>query len=346
MTFETLVIFAVRAFYAFIVAIFVLPFVAIIAHIVREFRRLGAANDRLLASAIGVDLPPGAPAEIAFVAVASSTHAVWLDLAVDGSPPRFVLDLVVDANGERLYPADQVERLRMIRRLLDHGRRPARIVGASVEELSAMLDACLCPEGGTPAGRDDGLLQLVRLHRSVELAAALRQALLKQGLQRFVADLVPSPLDPGRPLWAMLVVDTALGGQALVLRIHPSIADRIALVGVVLALTDGVSGTEDRYPPPVASEDDDDDDHEHDVFWQAIWRPLADAVRGSARFALDLRDEWQDSPINRGPRSLYPYDPIRYFGGNIVRQAVLQNCLLYTSPSPRDRTRSRMPSSA
>ena len=95
-----------------------------------------------------------------------------------------------DANGERLYPADQVEKLRMIRRLLDHGRRPARVVGASVEELSTMLDACLCPEGGAPAGRDDGLLQLVRLHRSVELAAALRQALMKQGLQRFVAQTV------------------------------------------------------------------------------------------------------------------------------------------------------------
>ena len=28
------------------------------------------------------------------------------------------------------------------------------------------------------------------------------------------------------------------------------------------------------------------------------------------------------------------------------RQAICENCLLYTSPSPRDRTRSRMPSSA
>ena len=27
-------------------------------------------------------------------------------------------------------------------------------------------------------------------------------------------------------------------------------------------------------------------------------------------------------------------------------RAILQSCLLYTSPSPRDRTRSRMPSSA
>ena len=30
----------------------------------------------------------------------------------------------------------------------------------------------------------------------------------------------------------------------------------------------------------------------------------------------------------------------------IVLSGVYKNCLLYTSPSPRDRTRSRMPSSA
>ena len=29
-----------------------------------------------------------------------------------------------------------------------------------------------------------------------------------------------------------------------------------------------------------------------------------------------------------------------------IRKAITQSCLLYTSPSPRDRTRSRMPSSA
>jgi len=31
---------------------------------------------------------------------------------------------------------------------------------------------------------------------------------------------------------------------------------------------------------------------------------------------------------------------------NYTSPAVMQACLLYTSPSPRDRTRSRMPSSA
>ena len=95
-----------------------------------------------------------------------------------------------DANGERVYPPDQVEKLRLIRRLLDHGRRPAGVVGASVDELARMLDDCVCPPGAAPATREDGLLQLVRLHRSAELNAALRQALMKQGLQRFVADTV------------------------------------------------------------------------------------------------------------------------------------------------------------
>lgn len=46
--------------------------------------------------------------------------------------------------------------------------------------------------------------------------------------------------------------------------------------------------------------------------------------RTLASTALELHDEWQESPINRGPRSQYPPDPIRYFGGNLVRSAVLQ----------------------
>lgn len=48
------------------------------------------------------------------------------------------------------------------------------------------------------------------------------------------------------------------------------------------------------------------------------------AGRTLASTALELHDEWQERPINRGPRSLYPYDPVRYFGGNVVRTAVLQ----------------------
>ena len=51
------------------------------------------------------------------------------------------------------------------------------------------------------------------------------------------------------------------------------------------------------------------------------------------------------SPVRYVPEEL-PYDKLsdyNFFDGQL---ADLQPCLLYTSPSPRDRTRSRMPSSA
>lgn len=95
-----------------------------------------------------------------------------------------------DAKGERLYPADQVEKLHIIRCLLDRGQRPSKVVGASTEELRAMLEVPDEPRAAdAPAGGSD-LLQYVRLGRTVELAVSLRKALLRQGLQRFVAETV------------------------------------------------------------------------------------------------------------------------------------------------------------
>ena len=43
-----------------------------------------------------------------------------------------------DAAGDRLYPPDQVERLRVIRRLIDAGHRPRRVVALEPEALHAL----------------------------------------------------------------------------------------------------------------------------------------------------------------------------------------------------------------
>ena len=43
-----------------------------------------------------------------------------------------------DANGERLYPAAQVERLRLIKRLMDQGHRPGKLIAAPAEELATL----------------------------------------------------------------------------------------------------------------------------------------------------------------------------------------------------------------
>ena len=60
----------------------------------------------------------------------------------------------------------------------------------------------------------------------------------KKSLERFVSELASSPLDPGKPLWQFHLVERYDGGSALVARIHHCYADGIALVQVLLSLTD------------------------------------------------------------------------------------------------------------
>ena len=60
--------------------------------------------------------------------------------------------------------------------------------------------------------------------------------------------------------------------------------------------------------------------------------------------------------LNKVDRDIYSWNGKnvgwgRVFGGQVMAQTLIAayktiDCLLYTSPSPRDRTRSRMPSSA
>jgi hypothetical protein len=57
-------------------------------------------------------------------------------------------------------------------------------------------------------------------------------------LQAMVADLASERLDKGKPLWQMHLIENYQGGSALITRIHHCIADGIALIGVLLNMTD------------------------------------------------------------------------------------------------------------
>ena len=57
-------------------------------------------------------------------------------------------------------------------------------------------------------------------------------------LEEFVSRLAASPLDPLRPRWQFHLVENFDGGCAVVMRIHHSYADGIALVRVMLSMTD------------------------------------------------------------------------------------------------------------
>ncbi len=70
----------------------------------------------------------------------------------------------------------------------------------------------------------------------------------QKSLERFVSSLASSPLDKTKPLWQFHLVEKYDGGSALVSRIHHSYADGIALVQVLLSLTDTSANPEKSEP--------------------------------------------------------------------------------------------------
>ena len=70
----------------------------------------------------------------------------------------------------------------------------------------------------------------------------------QKALERFASALASSPLDKTKPLWQFHLVEKYEGGSALVARIHHSYADGIALVQVLLSLTDTSAHPEKGKP--------------------------------------------------------------------------------------------------
>ncbi|HZV54035.1 MAG TPA: wax ester/triacylglycerol synthase family O-acyltransferase [Rhodocyclaceae bacterium] len=72
----------------------------------------------------------------------------------------------------------------------------------------------------------------------------------KMELQRLASELAAEPLNPSQPLWRFDFIENYEGGAALVVRIHHCIADGIALVGVMLSMTDLAADAAPPEPPP------------------------------------------------------------------------------------------------
>jgi DNA-binding transcriptional MerR regulator/methylmalonyl-CoA mutase cobalamin-binding subunit len=102
-----------------------------------------------------------------------------------------------DAHGERCYPASQLEKLRLIKRLIDQGHRPGRIVAQSVDALHALSrdESGQQPNRLTQAmaGHGDELASYIALLQAQEidgLQRKLTQVLAHVGLQRWVTEVV------------------------------------------------------------------------------------------------------------------------------------------------------------
>jgi MerR family transcriptional regulator, light-induced transcriptional regulator len=115
-----------------------------------------------------------------------------------------------DGQGERLYPAEQVLRLRWIKRLLDAGHRPSHVVAlpaAALQERLRRVAEAQSPvsRGGLPppsAALVDELLQPLLTHDLLRLHEQLQAQLLKRGLGPYVIELLAPLVTRVGQLWA------------------------------------------------------------------------------------------------------------------------------------------------
>jgi MerR family transcriptional regulator, light-induced transcriptional regulator len=104
-----------------------------------------------------------------------------------------------DAVGERAYPLEQVEKLRIVKRLMDAGHRPGRIVPLALDQLQLLSEQTVDQQSRpVEAALDSADLRLhldqIRSHRMPELRAQLVQQLARLGVSRFVNEVV-APLN-------------------------------------------------------------------------------------------------------------------------------------------------------
>jgi len=106
--------------------------------------------------------------------------------------------------GERVYSAEQIRRLQQIRRLLDQGLRPGKVVPLSDEALGKL--AGTLPEASSrPQDIDPAHTELIALASSGDISAliaALERALTRDGLRSFVLDTFAPLTTAVGELWA------------------------------------------------------------------------------------------------------------------------------------------------
>ena len=115
----------------------------------------------------------------------------------------------------------------------------------------------------------------------------------KEELEHLASDLMSTPLDFSKPMWQFHLVEDYQGGSAVILRIHHSYADGIALIHVLLSLTDRA--------PQVAlkalkhhHEEDDEGHHEDAGIFRRFFDPVDKVVNTTLKLGRGLVGEGVD----------------------------------------------------
>ncbi len=113
-------------------------------------------------------------------------------------------------------------------------------------------------------------------------------------LEGFVSRLAATALDPGRPRWQFHLVPEFDGGSAVVIRIHHSYADGIALVRVMLSMTDATA----HGPPAMPFEPQPQKQRAPDDAFSELLGPLSGAMGMVRKVGATLMEKgaeiWDD----------------------------------------------------
>lgn len=94
-------------------------------------------------------------------------------------------------NGERLYAMTELERLLLIKRLMDLGHRPGRLMKVTNEQLIQMLAAPVALVASPTTHEVNVLLTLLQKHDIQALERRLSYWMLRYGFEAMITDLLP-----------------------------------------------------------------------------------------------------------------------------------------------------------
>jgi MerR family transcriptional regulator, light-induced transcriptional regulator len=152
-----------------------------------------------------------------------------------------------DANGERLYAPAQVRRLAQIKRLMDRGHRPGKLLALDESALLALDDTGRTAPVAPEAAQLDIWVELVRSHDSETLQRQFHREMARRGLAPFVQDIVAPLVTRIGDAWArneIGVFEEHLFSQQLEQLFRATLANMVPHRGSPRVLLTTLSGEE------------------------------------------------------------------------------------------------------
>lgn len=95
-----------------------------------------------------------------------------------------------DAQGDRIYPQDQISKLRLLRRLIDNGFRPGKIIALDMAELEELLRSRYIATLESAPEIEKELITTLKAGDPHQVREYLSHQLIRMGLQSFVLDFL------------------------------------------------------------------------------------------------------------------------------------------------------------